>query len=91
MNVAKYNLETRNMPDRPSMLADIQKRVIKMFVKKSNLTPRDISAFKMYLYGNSYLFTTDAAKYKDVDSIYPYYDSMTANIVSLDQEVTKSR
>ena len=89
MDLAKYNFESRSIPNQSSQLGDIQKRLIMMFAKKSNLIEVDINNFKNQLCGNSAIFGNEKNRYKGIDGIYDYYNQATSNI-SLAPE-TKSR
>jgi hypothetical protein len=80
MDIAKYNFETRHLANRTSMLADIQKRLIALFLKKPNLTSENVEDFRNQLCGNSAIFGNDKSKYLQVDGIYQYYDNLTTNL-----------
>lgn len=92
MDLAKYNFESRNNPNQSSQLGDIQKRLIIMFTKKSNITEVDMNNFKNQLCGISTIFENEKDRYKGIDSIYDYYNQATSNISLAPSTIeTKSR
>ena len=89
-NLMNYNSNIKENPRGKSMLKEVQLKLIKMFVKKGELTNDDIDKFRSLLFGNEVVFEQEVDKYKDINQVYKFFDEIVSNF-ELKETVVKGR